>query len=251
MNTNSLRSVCAVFGLVLVCAQSTLGAPTVFFDRDNSTTGMTSYPNSLAMFNQFTASLSSFGVATIDNVTPGVPNPTLPFDGSTITADTLGVLAVPAAGLQIGTQALVELDAVGPGQFDTTFAFSQYITGFGLYVIQGGDSTNNNPTTFRLSDTATNAFVDVPVQIGPGWGSDNAFFLGVGNTFPFNQVTILESIDTSDGMLYDNIVVGTFVPEPSSVVLFAIGLIACIASLYLRRPAIMGGMEVAGSAQRC
>lgn len=235
MNTNSLRSVSAVLGLVFVFAQPSLGAPMAFFDRDNSTSGMSSYPNSLAMFNQFTASLSSFGVATIDTVNPGVPNPTLPFDGSTITADTSGVLAIPAATLQIGTQALVELDAVGPGQFDTTFNFSQPITGFGLYVIQGGDTAINN-TTFRLTDTTTSAFVDVPIQIGPGWGGDNAFFLGVGNDFPFNQVTILESIDTSDGMLYDNIVAGTFAPapEPSSVVLFAIGLIACIARLYLR-----------------
>src|SRR5262245_46713134 len=140
VSTIPLRSACILFGLLFASAQSVVGAATVYFDRDNSTSGMTSYPNSQATFTQFTASLSSYGVATVENSTPGVPNPTLTFDGSTITAATQGVLPVQADGFQIGTQALLELDAAGPGQFDTTFNFSQYITGFGLYVIQGGDS---------------------------------------------------------------------------------------------------------------
>ena len=93
----------------------------------------------------------------------------------------------------IGTQALLELDAAGAPQVDTVFTFNQYITAFGLFVIQGGDGANNNPTTFRLRNTSTNAFVDVPVQVGPGWGTDNAFFLGVTDTVPFNEVQILES----------------------------------------------------------
>ncbi|HEY2760787.1 MAG TPA: PEP-CTERM sorting domain-containing protein [Pirellulales bacterium] len=224
MKCHSLHWVYFVLGLVSIIAfaRPSLAVPTVFFDRDNTTNFMTSYPNSQAEFNQFTASLSSFGVATIDNAVG--PNPTLTFDGSTITAASGGVIAVPAAGFQIGTQALLELDAAGPGQFDTSFTFNQYITGFGLYVIQGGDSQNNNPTTFRFSDTATNVFFDVPIQIGPGWGNDNAFFLGVGSTVPFNQVTIIESIDTGDGMLYDNLVAGTAaVPEPSAMTLLAVG----------------------------
>jgi hypothetical protein len=233
-STTRLRAAYLVLGLLFACPQSVLGAPTVFFGRDDNTSSMTSYPNSLATYNQFTASLSSFGVATVENAATGVPNPTLTFDGSTITAATQGVLPVQAAGFQIGTQALLELDAAIPGQFDTMFTFDQYVTGFGLYVIQGGDSQNNNPTTFRLSDTATNAFVDVPVQIGPGWGNDNAFFLGIDNTFPFNQVTILEAIDVNDGMLYDNIVAGNVVPEPSSAALLAIGLVACIARWRVR-----------------
>ena len=87
----------------------------------------------------------------------------------------------------------MELDAAGFPQVNTVFTFNQYITAFGMFVIQGGDGANNNPTTFRLRDTATNAFVDVPVQIGPGWGVDNVFFLGVADTVPFNEVSILES----------------------------------------------------------
>src|SRR5262245_27496036 len=233
-STFLLRSACILLGFLFASAQSVVGAATVYFDRNNSTSGLTSYPTSQPMFTQFTASLSPYGVATVENATAGVPNPPLTFHGSTITAATQGVLPVQAAGFQIGTQALLELDAAGPGQFDTVLTFDQYITGFGLYVIQGGDSQNNNPTTFRLRDTATNAFVDVPIQIGPGWGGDNAFFLGIGNTFPFNQVTILESVDTNDGTLYDNIVAGNVVPEPPSGALLVIGLIACIARWYVR-----------------
>jgi hypothetical protein len=62
----------------------------------------------------------------------------------------------------------------------------------------------------------------VPVQVGPGWGNNNVFFLGVTNTTPFNRVSILESGDANDGMLYDNVVAG-FVPEPSSLALVLIG----------------------------
>jgi hypothetical protein len=221
MMCNTLRF--ASLAVVLVSAgvfsaRQSLAVPTVFFDRDDPTTFMTSIPNSQAKFSQFTASLNSFGVESVDTVV-GV-NPTLVFGATGITATTQGVMAQSAPGFQIGTQALLEADTFGPPQANTVFNFNQYITAFGAFVIQGGDGTNNNPTTFRLKDTATNAFVDVPVQVGPGWGTDNAFFLGVADTVPFNQVEILEVGDLNDGMLYDNLVAGN-VPEPGSIV-FAI-----------------------------
>jgi hypothetical protein len=219
---NTLRLAVLAVGLVSFSAwaQPSLGTPAVFFDHDDSTTFMTSYPNSLAKFNQFTGSLGSFGVDTIDTAV-GL-NPTLAFGGTGITATTQGVLAQNAPGFEIGGQALLEADAAGFPQVNTVFTFNQYITAFGAFVIQGGDGANNNPTAFRLRDTATNAFVDVPIQIGPGWGVDNAFFLGVADSAPFNEVSILESIDSTDGMLYDNIVAGR-VPEPGSFVLMMLG----------------------------
>jgi hypothetical protein len=222
MMCNSLRLAFVAIGLVSFSAWARpgLGAPAVFFDRDDSTTFMTSFPNSQAKFNQFTASLSSFGV---DNVDTAVGlNPTLVFGTTGITATTQGVYAQSAPGFQIGTQALVEADAIGFPQVNTVFTFNQYITAFGAFVIQGGDGANNNPTSFRLRNTATNVFVDVPVQIGPGWGLDNALFLGVVDSVPFNEVSILESTDFNDGMLYDNVVAGN-VPEPGSLVLIMFG----------------------------
>lgn len=222
MMCNSLRLALLAVGLVSFSAwaEAGLGAPAVFFGRDDSTTLMTSFPNSQAKFNQFTASLNSFGVDNIDTAV-GV-NPTLVFGSTGITATTQGVLAQAAPTFQIGTQALLELDAVALGQVNTIFTFNQYITAFGAFVIQGGDLGNNNPTTFRLRDTAANLFVDVPVQIGPGWALNNVFFLGVADTVPFNEVSIIESTDVNDGMLYDNIVAG-FVPEPGSLVLMMLG----------------------------
>jgi hypothetical protein len=231
MMCNSMRLAVGIISLSAL-SQPGLGAPTVFFNRDDPTTFMTSFPNSLAKFNQFTGTLTSFGVDTIDSAV-GV-NPALTFGASGITATTQGVVAQSAPGFMIGTQALLELDAAGAGQVDTVFTFNQNITAFGLYVIQGGDgANNNNPTTFRLKNTVTNTFTDVPVQIGPGWGTDNAFFFGVTDTVAFNQVQILESADVADGMLYDNVVAGK-VPEPTSFLLMVFGG-ACALGRRFRR----------------
>lgn len=222
MKCNSWRLAVLAVGLFSfsISAGLAVAAPTVFFNRDDSSTFMTSFPNSLAAFNAFTTSLNSFGVDTVDAAAG--TNPSLAFGATGITATTQGVLAQSAPGFQIGTQALLELDAAGFPQVDTVFTFNQNITAFGAYVIQGGDGTNNNPTTFRLKNTATNAFVDVPVQVGPGWGTDNVFFFGVTDTVPFNEVSMIETGDAVDGMLYDNIVAGN-IPEPGSLVLVLLG----------------------------
>jgi hypothetical protein len=223
MMGNPLRFAVLAAGLVSFAALARPGvaAPAISFDRDDQTALMTSYPNSLAKFNQFTASLSSFGVDNIDSVVGF--NPTLVFGATGITASTQGVLAQNAPTFQIGTQALLEVDAIGFPQVNTMFTFNQYITSFGAFVTQGGDGANNNPTTFRLRNTATNAVADVPVQVGPAWGDNNVFFLGVTDTAPFNQVEIIETDDAVDGMLYDNIVAGGAIPEPGSLALMIFG----------------------------
>jgi hypothetical protein len=222
MMCNSLRLALLTVGLVFFSAwaEPGLGAPPDFFGRDDNSVFMTSFPNSQAKFNRFTGSLNSFGVDNVDTAV-GV-NPTLVFGATGITATTQGVVPQSAPGFQIGSQALLELDAVAPGQVNTVFTFNQYINAFGAFVIQGGDSTNNNPTTFRLRDTGDNSFVDVPVQVGPGWGTSNVFFLGVHGAVPFDEVEIIETGDLADGMLYDNIVAG-FVPEPGSLALLMLG----------------------------
>ena len=201
-------------------AQPVVAAPSVTFGRDDSTTFMTSFPNSLAAFNAFTGALPSYGVETVESLAGF--DPTLTFGVTGITATSQGVLAQSAPGFQINNQALLEADAAGFPQASTVFTFNQLITAFGTYVIQVGDGANNNPITFRLRNTVANTSVDVPVQVGPGWGTDNAFFFGVVDSNPFNEVSIIETADLSDGSLYDNIVAGN-VPEPSSQVLMMIG----------------------------
>jgi hypothetical protein len=219
---NSLRFAVLAVSLVAfhALAEPSLGAPTVHFRRDNNTTLMTSFPKSQDAFNRFTSKLNSFGV---DNIETAVGfDPPLIFASTSITATPQGVLAQDAPTLQIGTQALLEADAAGFPQVNTVFTFNQHITAFGAFVIQGGDAANNNPTTFRLRDTVANSFVDVPVQVGPGWTFNNVFFVGLHDSVPFNQVEVIETGDLADGMLYDNIVAG-FVPEPGSFVLLMIG----------------------------
>jgi hypothetical protein len=142
------------------------------------------------------------------------------------------VLAQNTGGFySIGQQSLLESDAAGLPQANTLFTFNTPITAFGVYVIQGGDMANSNPTTFRLTNTVTSAFADVTIPIGPNWGSGNVFFLGVSDSSPFNQVEILETGDAADGMLYDNIVAGGAVPEPSSIALVLLGGAAALRRL--------------------
>jgi hypothetical protein len=235
MMCNSLRFSLLAVGLFLFSAwaDAGLGATPDFFGRDDNTVFMTSFPNSQAKFDRFTASLNSFGVDTVDTAV-GV-NPTLVFGATGITATTQGVLAQSAPGFQIGAQALLEFDAATPGQVNTMFTFNQYINAFGIFVVQGGDGANNNPTTFRLRDTGDNSFVDVPVQVGPGWGTSNVFFLGVHGAAAFDEVEIIETGDLADGMLYDNVVAG-FVPEPGALALLMIGgaCVLCQATRFRR-----------------
>lgn len=218
-------------------AQPTLGAITTILDRDDPSVFMTSYPNSQAAFNTFTGSLPYYGVAAIDGVPAGL-NPTITFTGSSITATTQNVLSQGAPGFQIGTQALLEYDAAGGPQGDTVFTFNEQINAFGLYLIQGGDGANNsNLIRFRLQNTVTNSSVDVPIQAGPNWGVDNVLFFGVTDTTSFNQVTIVESNDLPDGTLYDNIVAGRLVPEPSTLALAGLVGLGLVGETRRRRRA--------------
>lgn len=233
MNCRAIRSLQVSTAMLFCCAVTPLShaAPTTFFGRDDNSAFMTSFPNSQAAFNTFTATLSSFGVNDIESAAGF--DPTLAFGATGITAGAQGVLAQSAPGFQIGNQALLESDAVGLPQVITVFNFNTLIKSFGLYVIQAGDGANNNLTTYRLRNTLTNAVADVPVQVGPGWGTNNVYFFGVTDTNPFNQVEILEGADFADGALIDNVVAGGAVPEPSAVLLAVLSVAG--AALRFRR----------------
>src|SRR5690348_3521105 len=100
MMCNRLRWAVLTAALISFSAVARPGfaVPSVFFDRDNSTTFMSSFPNSQAKYNQFVASLSSFGVDTIDMLPASIPNPVLTFGGTGISAATQGVLTQMAPG---------------------------------------------------------------------------------------------------------------------------------------------------------
>jgi hypothetical protein len=243
MMCSSLRVAVLAGSLISIhtLAASGLAAPSVFFARDDDTMSMTSFPNSLAKFNQFTASLNSFGVDDIESHFGA--NPSLSFGPTGIQATTQGVFATstPGFNLTIDAIALTESEnAVGGPAANPVFAFNQNVTAFGMYVINGGDIQNNdpnsnsNPITFRLTDTVANTSVDVPIQVGPGWNFHNVFFLGVTDTTPFNEVTVIETNDAGDGILFDNVVAGQ-IPEPTSLVLAALGGAWILGASNLRR----------------
>jgi hypothetical protein len=199
-----------------------LAAPTVFFDRDDMTSGVTSFPNSQAKFNQFTSTLGSFGVDDIESHLG--PTPKLIFGATGIQADAVNLVATPTPGfpVTIDDVALIEYEFFfGGPSLNPLFMLSQPVTGFGTFVTNAGDMGNDNPLTFRFRNTSTNATFDVPVHAGPGWGFDNVFFLGVTNSEPFDEITVLETIDANDGIQFDNVVAGN-VPEPSSLLLVAL-----------------------------
>jgi hypothetical protein len=238
MNTSVRLAVLAI-GLVVLSAAASLAAPNVLLGHDNSFGSVTPNPNSLAAFNQFVGSLSSYGVDDIED-----QNPVLSFGATGITGSAAGTVAYFNGGFGLDFSSLIEIDSLpadlgGSAEpVNTVFNFSQPVTAFGLYVVQGGDmdstppiepNHNNNPTTFILRDTVNNLEDSVVVQIGPDWGFFNSLFVGIKNRdFAFNQVELVETGDFADGMLYDNVVVG-FVPEPSSVALMLLGGVGALA----------------------
>lgn len=243
-NTMRLTALAVALLSLSALALSSVAAPIVYFDRDDSVFG--GFPNSQAKFNQFTSALYSFGVETVEGIDTVNPpfgfDPTLVFGPTGITATTLSTttaVQAPFPGFSIGSKMLVENDALSLfnpqapqlPQADTVFRLNQPVTAFGLYLLQAGDegippspTNNNNLIIVRLTNTVAGTSVFVPVQFGPGWGFNNIAFLGLTDTAPFNQVSLLETTDLTDGMTYDNLVAGN-VPEPASVALVVLSAV--------------------------
>jgi hypothetical protein len=66
--------------------------------------------------------------------------------------------------------------------------------------------------------------------LGPDWPFYNVIFFGVTDSQPFNRISFLESYD-ADGLLFDDLIAGTAVPEPGAGILVAVAW----AALGLRR----------------
>ena len=113
--------------------------------------------------------------------------------------------------------------------------FSSPVTAFGSYFIQAGDSLANT-LTLRFENTSLGTSKDVVMgTIGPGASFSNVFYFGVTDTDPFNRVTLLPS-NNGDGILLDNITIGTVaVPEPSALLLLAMGVWPLFLARFVRR----------------
>lgn len=184
--------------------------------------------------NNFLAAIANTGIEDVE-LLAGQQNPTLTFGSTGIT----GTTGFPSGGVSFapysvsGTAFLLDTDGVAD-----SITFSQPITAFGTYLVQSGDGASAAPTLtppnnyrWRLENTILGTSKEVSIAtLGPDWPFFNVAFAGVTDTEPFNRLSFLESFDT-DGILYDDLTVGTAIPEPSTATL--VGVFATI--LALRR----------------
>ncbi|MBX7167859.1 MAG: PEP-CTERM sorting domain-containing protein [Pirellulales bacterium] len=235
LTTTAWRKGALTLMLLTFAASTADAAPTVFFNGfDNSKAALT---NSNAARDSLVATLSSYGVETLDDpALNGVVDPPLAFPGTGITGTSDFDFVVTFATFAVsGANALLDK---GPDDRGTPFSdvmtFSEPVTAWGSYFVQGGDG-NANTLTFRLENTLLGTSKDVMQPIGDHWPFTNVFYFGVTDTDPFNRVTMIESND-NDGILLDNILVGQVraVPEPSTWVLLGTGL-ATLALIHRRR----------------
>lgn len=109
---------------------------------------------------------------------------------------------------------------VGSGTNELTFSFAQPINAFGIDVVSLGDAAD--PTTLSVSLDG-GAFTDVLTDFTGLAG--NVQFVGIVDTMaPFGSITFSSSA-LGDGAFLDRAQYGAL-PEPSTLVLFAMGVAA-------------------------
>jgi hypothetical protein len=165
--------------------------------------------------NAFLATLSSFGVENLETL-GGLQNPTLTFGATGVTAATgfpNGVNTQFAYSVS-GTNFLWDTEGI-----NDWLEFSEPVTAFGSYIVQGGDGSSAPPTsappnklTFRLENTALGTTKDVVIgDLGPDWSFYNVVFAGVADSEPFDRISLVESYDY-DGLLWDDLIAGMLQP---------------------------------------
>lgn len=165
--------------------------------------------------NAFLATLSSYGVENLEGLA-GQQNPTLTFGSTGVTAATgfsNGVNTQFAYSVS-GTSFLWDADGASDW-----LQFSQPVTAFGSYIVQGGDGSSASPTsappnklTFRLENSALGTSKDVVIaDLGPDCPFYNVIFVGITDSTPFDRVSLVESYDY-DGLLYDDLIAGDLLP---------------------------------------
>jgi hypothetical protein len=206
-----LRSSALVVRLTLAAATFAAGQnvvraelTTYFGGPDDSKLTMA---NARAARDSFVATLASYGVEDLEDL-GGQLNPTLTFGSTGVTAATGFANGVNQQPFYAVSGSHFLWDKEGDADW---LLFSQPVTAFGTYVVQGGDGPANT-VTVRLENTQTGASKDVVQTLGPSWPFYNVVFFGVTDTAPFNRVSLVESHD-SDGLLPDDLIAGYVVPS--------------------------------------
>jgi hypothetical protein len=208
-----------------------------FFGADANI--LPSYPNSLAAQNSFFANLAQSGTDTLDSYVPASgPDPTnhpnLSFGATGITATEAfaGVQASGAIGLDISpNNTLLAVPALAPDSMQLSSA----VTAFGAYFLNAGDDPNIPDTlSLQLDNSVTHTSQTFTIgTFGPGASNFNGAYFGVTTSAPFDTVTLVQT-NPGDGVLLDNLTVGTAVPEPSSLMML-VGGAAGLGLLVRRR----------------
>ena len=165
--------------------------------------------------NAFLATLSSYGVENLEGLA-GQQNPTLTFGSTGVTAATgfsNGVNTQFAYSVS-GTNFLWDADGASDW-----LQFSQPVTAFGSYIVQGGDGSSATPTsappnklTFRIENSTLGTTKDVVIaDLGPDWPFYNVIFVGITDSTPFDRISLVETYDY-DGLLYDDLIAGNLQP---------------------------------------
>jgi hypothetical protein len=220
-----------------VAGRSATAGTMTYFGADASI--LPSYPNSLAAQNSFFANLAQSGTDTLDSYVPASgPDPTnhpnLSFGATGITATEqfAGVQASGAIGLDISPPNT--LLAVPALMVPDSMQLSSAVTAFGAYFLNAGDDPNIPDTlSLQLDNSVTHVSQTLTIgTFGPGASNFNGAYFGVTTSTPFDTVTLLQT-NPGDGVLLDNITVGTAVPEPSSLMMLVGG--AAGLGLLIRR----------------
>jgi prepilin-type N-terminal cleavage/methylation domain-containing protein len=152
---------------------------------------------------EFLSTLATYGVEDLEAL-GGQQNPTLTFGATGITANTgfsNGVFSQFAYA--VSGQHFV-WDSEGMTDW---LQFSELVTAFGSYFVQGGDGPANS-FSVRLENTFLGTSKDVPIHtLGPNWPFYNVSFFGITDSTPFNRVSLIETHD-NDGILLDDFVAG-------------------------------------------
>jgi hypothetical protein len=223
--------------LAVFAAAGRISAAATFFGADASIAP--NHPNSDAAQNSFFANLANSGTDTLDSYVPASgPDPTnhpnLSFGATGITAmeQFAGVQASGSIGLAITNfNTLLGVPALAPDSMQ----LSAPVTAFGSYFLNAGDDPNIPDTlSLKLDNSVTHASQTFTIgTFGPGASNFNGAYFGVTTSTPFDTVTLLQT-NPGDGVLLDNITVGTAAPEPGSL-LMLIGGAAGLGLLIRRR----------------